>query len=68
MRQTLTRVINDKMATGVESPLNTFPASSHISLRVEVAVHMGKKPNWIAVKLKDETHSALYKQPVRTAL
>jgi len=45
MKQTLTRVFNDVLATGLESPLNNLPASSHIALREEVAVHMGKRAN-----------------------
>ena len=42
MEQTLTRVVNDVMATGLESPLNTLLASSHITLREELAVRVGK--------------------------
>jgi len=49
MKQTFTRVVNDVLATGLESPLNTLPASSHITLREELAVRMGKRANWISV-------------------
>ena len=48
MKQTLTRVL-DILATGLESPLNTLPASSHIALGEEIAFHMAQRANRIFV-------------------
>jgi hypothetical protein len=48
MKQALTRVL-DVLAKGLETLHNTLPASSHITLGEEIAVHMVKRANRIFV-------------------